>query len=231
MGSSNSTPELFTRFEGLGLICEYNVLYKFELVVAACFPVLMGWDSLSMSLLSMERHYFSCYGFLWHRSGTSIDGIQQSSLCSLHVPRFLLWRVRPPRNEFSREDVAVAGLLDFEYLDDWRSIFSSDAPYAFAVDGLFQPCAMIRFNQCNSWSDGSAGNPQSKKAAVKLMHRFPSHSPEVFLTMRGMSFVCNSSSRWRMPFCVRKPTMILGTPSRKDCTQNFSSLRWYFVSS
>lgn len=74
---------------------------------------------------------------------------------------------------------------------------------------------MVRFNQ-------------SRKLAVKLMQRLPSHVPlPLLFTVLGMFFVSSSSSRCRIPFLLRNPTIILGTPRRNDCIQNFSSFRSY----
>jgi hypothetical protein len=49
---------------------------------------------------------------------------------------------------------------------------------------------------------------------------FPRH-----LTRPGIEIVCISSTRLRNPSGVRYPTMILGTPRRNDCIQNFNSFR------
>ena len=69
---------------------------------------------------------------------------------------------------------------------------------------------------------------QSRKAAVKLMQRLPSHAPlPCRLTTPGMFLVSSSSILCKIPFWLRKPTMILGTPSKNDCIQNFNSLRSY----
>ena len=68
----------------------------------------------------------------------------------------------------------------------------------------------------------------SKNIAVKLMHMFPSQRFESRLTATGMSCVSNSRTSRRIPACVRKPTMIFGTPRRNDCIQNFNNFRWNF---
>lgn len=70
---------------------------------------------------------------------------------------------------------------------------------------------------------------QSRNAAAKLMHTFPSQSCVPLLTMSGMACVSSSSRRFNIPFPVRRPTIILGTPSRKDCAQNLRSLRSNFT--
>ena len=58
------------------------------------------------------------------------------------------------------------------------------------------------------------------------MQILPSQVPlPFFWTLLGISWVIISSRRLSMPSESRKPTMILGTPSRKDCTQNLRSLR------
>jgi len=74
----------------------------------------------------------------------------------------------------------------------------------------------------------ASSDAQSRKAAVKLIHKFPF---QVFLplrlTMPGILLVSNSSSLSKMPILLRNPTMILGTPSRNDCIQNFRSFLSY----
>ena len=88
----------------------------------------------------------------------------------------------------------------------------------------------------------------SRKAAVKLMQRLPSHVllpcrltiPGMFLVSVQVTLSPNqppnaarcirspsSSSLCRIPFWLRKPTIILGTPSKKDWIQNFNNLRSY----
>ncbi len=60
------------------------------------------------------------------------------------------------------------------------------------------------------------------------MQRLPSQVPlPRLLTRPGMFLVSNSSTLCKMPLLLRKPTMTLGTPSRNDWTQNFSSFRSY----
>lgn len=55
---------------------------------------------------------------------------------------------------------------------------------------------------------------------------FPSQVPfPLLLTVPGIEAVSISSTLFKIPSCVRNPTMILGTPRRKDCIQNFISLR------
>lgn len=64
------------------------------------------------------------------------------------------------------------------------------------------------------------------------MQIFPSHVPlPTRLTLPGMLAVSISSKRWTMPRSSRNPTMIFGTPSRKDWAQNLSSFRSYLVTS
>lgn len=63
---------------------------------------------------------------------------------------------------------------------------------------------------------------------MKLMHVLLSHvCCPWFLTMLGIFVVSYSSTRNRRPSVsfVRKPTTILGTPSRKDWIQNLCNLR------
>ena len=55
---------------------------------------------------------------------------------------------------------------------------------------------------------------------------FPSQVPFPRLfTVPGIEEVSISSTLFRIPSGVRNPTMILGTPRRNDCIQNFMSLR------
>lgn len=69
-------------------------------------------------------------------------------------------------------------------------------------------------------------NIQSRNASAKLIHMFPSHVPLLrLLTVPGIAAVSSSSTRTRIPLWLRKPTMIFGTPRRKDCIQNFINLR------
>lgn len=73
------------------------------------------------------------------------------------------------------------------------------------------------------------GNPQSRNALAKLIHVFPSHLARPrFCTLKGMLAVSISSSLSSLPSLERNPTMIFGTPSKKDWIQNFSSLRSKF---
>lgn len=68
----------------------------------------------------------------------------------------------------------------------------------------------------------------SRKAAVKFIQMFPSQLPRPSrLTLPGNPWVSSSSSRRSIPSLSRNPTTILGTPRRKDCAQNLSSLRSY----
>lgn len=67
---------------------------------------------------------------------------------------------------------------------------------------------------------------QSKKAAAKLtqMSAFQAGFGRAF-TVCGILCVSISLISTRMPSRVRKPTMIFGTPNRKDWIQYFMSLR------
>ena len=72
-------------------------------------------------------------------------------------------------------------------------------------------------------------NLQSKNPAVKLIHTLPSHVPfPLFFTVLGKLSVCSSSRLSRTPSLLLNPTMIFGTPKRKDWIQNLSNLRSYF---
>lgn len=62
---------------------------------------------------------------------------------------------------------------------------------------------------------------KSRKEAAKLIQRLPSHVPfPVLLTVPGMDAVSISSSRCRIPFRLLKPTIIFGTPRRKDLSKS-----------
>lgn len=67
-------------------------------------------------------------------------------------------------------------------------------------------------------------NSHSRNSAAKLMHMIPSHERPFLATMAGMPSTSISSSLRRMPSRDRKPTMILGTPRRKDWIQNLHNL-------
>lgn len=70
---------------------------------------------------------------------------------------------------------------------------------------------------------------QSKKPLAKLMHTFPSHTGLLCLAaVSGIVTVEISSSLRRTPSRERNPTIILGTPSKKDWIQNFIILRSKF---
>ncbi len=64
---------------------------------------------------------------------------------------------------------------------------------------------------------------QSSSADAKLMHMLPSQVPPLFFTVPGIEVVSISSILFRIPSGVRNPTIILGTPRRNDCIQNFIS--------
>lgn len=67
---------------------------------------------------------------------------------------------------------------------------------------------------------------QSNNPAAKLIHMFPSHVAfPLLFTVPGIFSVSISSILTRIPFWSRKPTIIFGTPRRKDWIQNFISLR------
>lgn len=67
---------------------------------------------------------------------------------------------------------------------------------------------------------------QSSNPAAKLMHIFPSQVPfPLLFTVPGILAVSISSTLFRNPSGVLNPTIILGTPNKKDWIQNFISLR------
>lgn len=58
---------------------------------------------------------------------------------------------------------------------------------------------------------------QSSNEEAKLIHMFPSHVPlPRLLTVPGIEAVSISSIRFKNPSGVRNPTIIFGTPRRKD---------------
>lgn len=65
----------------------------------------------------------------------------------------------------------------------------------------------------------------SRKALAKLIHTLPSHCLRPRATLAGMEATSISSSLTRIPSRDRNPTMILGTPRRKDWIQNLRSFR------
>jgi hypothetical protein len=109
-------------------------------------------------------------------------------------------------------------LVHFDLRDPFSFPYSPDA-----VPGnhSFEPCQVIstRPQQCRK-------SIHSRKLAAKLMQVLPSQRflPRL-LTISGILWVLSSSSRIRIPSAVRKPTIILGTPSKNDCIQNFKSFR------
>lgn len=67
----------------------------------------------------------------------------------------------------------------------------------------------------------------SRNSPAKFTHMSAFHrAPCLEFTVCGMLCVSISLTSTRMPSLVRKPTIILGTPSRNDWIQNFMSLRW-----
>jgi hypothetical protein len=47
----------------------------------------------------------------------------------------------PPQDEFLRQDLTMAGLLDLEDLQPGRSLLLPDAPHPLADDDALEPCA------------------------------------------------------------------------------------------
>lgn len=76
-----------------------------------------------------------------------------------------------------------------------------------------QPCN-VGSHKCD---ESRRGHIQSRNALAKLIHMLASQlrTPR-FAAVPGIEAVWISSSLVRMPPCERKPTMILGTPRRKD---------------
>jgi hypothetical protein len=94
------------------------------------------------------------------------------------------------------------------------------------------PLSPVRDRQNTTSYKGAGGNSHSRKSAPKLMHISPFHAGRSWRAIvSGMVAVWISSREERMPCWVRKPTMILGTPRRKDWSQNLRSLRWKFSTS
>ena len=73
-------------------------------------------------------------------------------------------------------------------------------------------------------------NEQSRKTAVKFIQMFPSQVRRPLrLTLPGMLCVSISSVLRRTPSLLRKPTIIFGTPKRKDWAQIRSNFRSNFI--
>lgn len=119
-------------------------------------------------------------------------------------------------------------LLDLEELDDGRFLRLADPPSAIVADSLFEPCAISRNAKRQITKRRAIVDIHSRNAAAKLIHTFPSQVRRpVLLTMPGILAVSSSSRRWTTPCGSRKPTMILGTPSRNDWAQNLRSFLSY----
>lgn len=115
--------------------------------------------------------------------------------------------------------------FEFEDLNDWRFFLLSNPPSTISLDSLLKPCRIV---SARTSALSKKQSLHSRNAAAKLMQIFPSHEPlPSFLTFPGILAVSSSSNRCTMPFWSRNPTMILGTPSRKDCAQNLSNFRSY----
>ena len=117
----------------------------------------------------------------------------------------------------------MAVFLHLENFHSLRLLRPTHSPYTLAGDSLSKPCASL----AKRTALGQARDMHSRKAAVKLMHALPSHDRLRPLTNAGILFVSSSSKLRRTPRRSRKPTMIFGTPSRKDWIQNFWSFRSY----
>lgn len=102
------------------------------------------------------------------------------------------------------------------------------SPNTFIINGVFQPCGYISIH-AKYKSLGDQDHSHSRKALAKLMHTFAFQllTPRL-AAVSGILAVWISSSFVRIPCCERKPTMILGTPSKNDWIQNFMSLRSKF---
>lgn len=121
----------------------------------------------------------------------------------------------------------MPSLLDPHHLNPRISLSSPNPPYPVTLDRFFQDYApsTIRTHWNNRKKDLQLSNP-----SAKLMHIFPSHVPRPLrLTVEGMVAVSISSTRFKIPSGVLKPTTIFGTPRRNDWIQNFSSLRSKFT--
>lgn len=105
------------------------------------------------------------------------------------------------------------------------------ARFLLYPDSILHPSKRIsplflRRNHTPNFERGK--NLHSRKALVKLMHTLPSHCLPLRATVVGIEATSISSSFCRMPSRDRNPTMILGTPRRKDWIQNLSSFRSKF---
>lgn len=142
-----------------------------------------------------------------------------SPSCQLPTPLHKLWC----------ENTTTFAFFKSEDLNDMGFLSSSNPPYAITFDSCLKPwlerCLLVR-SLLNTPSYGEcAANLHSRNSAVKLIHRFPSQDLLPLLTIAGIDFVSSSSIALKIPFLLRNPTIIFGTPRRKDWAQNFKSFR------
>ena len=117
----------------------------------------------------------------------------------------------------------MARLLDLEHFYNWGPLLPSNAPNSIPGYCGPQNCIAVRNT---AFKTLKLNYSQSSSADAKLMHILPSQVPfPALLTAPGIDAVSISSILFRIPSGVRNPTIILGTPSRNDCIQNFISLR------
>ncbi len=115
----------------------------------------------------------------------------------------------------------MPSFLNLEHLNSGRPFPPPNPPNTIANYRGFQDCSTLVETSKQFRADS-----QSSKADAKLIHIFPSQVPfPRLLTVPGIEAVSISSILFNIPSGVRNPTMIFGTPRRKDCIQNFMSLR------
>jgi hypothetical protein len=86
------------------------------------------------------------------------------------------------------------------------------------------PFSRCRINQTPSST--TVSKIHFNTLVVKSIENLPSHKFLPFcLAMVGILWVSNSLMSRKMPSSSRNPTIIRCTPNRKDCAQNFCSLR------
>lgn len=171
------------------------------------------------------------------RAGMSVISRHSTAQAMEHQPTFNVGDVPPLRHSLklcerispcplssilrtsSREDFSILRILHTP--SPTTSVFSPvQHTYLISFTLPYQPSKHQGQERIGS---------HSRKPAAKLIQIFPSQSCFPRLAISGIACVSISSRLVRIPSLVRNPTMILGTPSKKDCAQNLRSLRSNFV--
>lgn len=113
----------------------------------------------------------------------------------------------------------MTSFFDSKDFNRRRAFLPSNSPDPIVCDGSFYDYRDLVIDD-RRWIVAL----QSSRLAAKLIHMLPSQVPfPLLLTVLGIEAVSISSIRFKKPSGVRNPTMIFGTPSRKDWIQNFIS--------